>query len=252
MLQYTTKKTNNTHSYTHSHIHSHTHRQTDRHSLTLTDTHTHTNTLNHTLLFLYTILFRLVWLRYEYIMLFVDSNLFQVWSGPIIWFKIFDFRFLILFIFYFSIFDFRFLIFRFFDFWFSIFDFWFLIFDFLIFDFMRKCVNMYRVHDGVAPLSWNILEGSPFVYKACMHLVRAPSCPGLKTSPTWGRTQIRLGLTQIGFGRWPKSNLASDRHYSYRHSNFGGPHSMFYLLTLGISYSEPYVAYRTCSYCSIS
>ena len=59
------------------------------------------------------------------------------------------------------------------------------------------CMYVYQVHDGVAPPSWNIYvfqEGSPLVYKACMHLVRVPSCPGLAAPPTWARTQIRLGL----------------------------------------------------------
>ena len=71
------------------------------------------------------------------------------------------------------------------------------------------CVYVYQVHDGVAPPSWNIYvfqEGSPLVYKACMHLVRVPSCPGLAAPPTWARTQIRLGL-------WPKSGLGSDQNH---------------------------------------
>ena len=53
-------------------------------------------------------------------------------------------------------------------------------------------------------ISWKIV----LMYTKLVHLVRVPSCPGPKTSPTWGRTQIRLRLTQIGFGRGPKSNLA--------------------------------------------
>ena len=71
-------------------------------------------------------------------------------------------------------------------------DFRFSIF-FIFFGFLMKYVYMYLVHDGVAPPFWNIYFpwGSPFVYKACMHLVRVSSYPGLSAPPTWARIQIR-------------------------------------------------------------
>ena len=61
------------------------------------------------------------------------------------------------------------------------------------------CMYVYQVHDGVAPPSWIYVfqEGSPLVYKACMHLVRVPSCPGLGPKSGLGSDQNHIWLGYI-------------------------------------------------------